>query len=304
MNPRFRWKHRDIREPTAETGSLTVQALVAHAGLDLSVDEAAMAGGIRTRLAELVADPSIAIDKSGVDLVPAYFQSLREPGAAPGDVDLIIGLIGDRRFTRFDGVGGLQRSLGAEAVRLSGPIVDRLMVAEFGRLQQLDMLGTFLESLPPGTFAELKPNEAALLRDPERRTLALGLIRRQADRGADAAPMLVALLAEQLDWAGRKSPYPAHGPQHRIAANAAIDALTRIGPQASAVLGSVEQLAKSGLVDQSLQESDRWTLMLMRLGKPVEEIPEPKKPDVITKDHHARLRSNLERYERDLREGR
>lgn len=304
MNPRFRWEYREIRKRAKDEGNITVQALVAHAGLDLSVDETALDQGIRTRLIELLADPSIAIDKAGIDLVPAYFQSLRESGPGPEDVDLIIRLIGDRRFTRFDGLYWFERKLGADAVRLRSPIVDRLLLGEFGSYQELDKLGKFLETLPPGSFAQLLPNEAALLRDPERRTLASGLIRRQSDRGADAAPMLVALLAEQLDWTRRTSRYRSYEPEHGVAITAAIDALTRIGPDASGVLGSVEQLAKSGVVDAAMQESDRWTLMLMRMGKPVEAIPEPRKPSVITKDHHARLRFNLEQYERDLPKGR
>jgi hypothetical protein len=299
MNPRFRWKYREIREPASDSGSLTVQALVAHSGLDLSVDEAAFASGIRTRLADIVADPSIAIDKSGIDLVPAWFETLRESGPGPDDVDLIIRLIGDRRFTRYAGLGQLARKLGADAVRLRGPIVDRLLLAEFGKYLDLSELDRVLKALPPDTFAQLMPNEAQLLRDPERRTLAPELIRRQSDRGADAAPMLVALLAEQLEWTRRKSPYRSHAPDHWVAINAAIDALTRIGPDASAVLGSAEQLAVSGVVDQALRESDRWTLMLMRMGKPVDDIPEPAKPDA-SGDYRARLRANLERYERDL----
>jgi hypothetical protein len=300
MNPRFRWKHRDIREPAAERSSVTVQALVAHAGLDLTVDEAAMAKGLRTRLAELVADPSVAIDKSGVDLVPVFFESLRDREPGPEDFDLAIGLIRDRRFTRYEGIYKLQHSSGDDAIRLRGSIADRLLVAEFGQYQELDKLGKSLERLPPGSFRELMPNEAVLLRDPERRTLASGLIRRQSDRGAEAAPLLAALLAEQLDWQRRKSPYRSHGPEHGVAISAAIDALTRIGPDAAGVLGALEQLAGAGMVDAGLQESDRWTLMLMRLGKPVEEIPVPKKPGVITKDFHARLRFNLEQYEREL----
>jgi hypothetical protein len=304
MNPRFRWNHRDIKGPIAQTASLTVQALVDHAGLDISVDDAALARGIRTRLAGLVADPSIAIDKSSIDLVPAFFESFRDREPRPEDIDLAIGLIRDRRFSRYEDIYWLQQKMEADSVRLRGPIVDRLLVAEFGTYQELDELGKALEKLPPGTFRQLMPNEAALLADPERRTLAPGLIRRQSDRGAEAAPMLVALLAEQLEWRKRKSPYRSSEPQHGAAITAATDALTRIGPDASAMLGSVEQLAKSGMVDQSLQESDRWTLMLMRLGKPVEEIPEPKNPSVIAKDYHARLRFNLEQYERDLQKGR
>ncbi len=302
----FRWGSAPF-EPPGDTGVPVVQLLADHAGLDLGFDSTAATAGIRQRLAAVVAAPATGIDKATVDLVPAFFKSLDKAAATPADITLGLALIADRRFTNFGNAYDFKAALQGDSARLRAPIVDRLLAAEFGggfpadaRLRQsLQPLGSLLGDLPRGTFADLAPHEAALLADPLRRTLAPGLIRRQADRGAAAAPLLAAIIAEQLALQAA-SKRGSSDIDHAAAYKAAIAGLTRIGPAARGVLPTLEDLAARGGVFKGLAEGDDWWLMLIRLGKPIDSIVEPERPSVITHDFHGRLRWMRDRYERDL----
>lgn len=298
---RFGWNTAEIG-PRQLPDFQPIALLAAHAGLDVAVDTGVVAAGIRDQLAAVVADSARVVDTPTADMVPAFFDAMDKREVPPAEIDLAIRIIGDKRFGKFDNVYRLMAAMGDDAGRLRAPIVARLLAADPVADAPLKSLGEMLEQLPPGTFATLMPDDAALLADPERRTLATGLIKRQSDRGAAAGPLLVGILGEQLrlQAGDAKARERRDRIKHHEAIQAAIAALTRIGPAAADQLGAVEALVAQGVVHDGRRDSEDWQLMLMRLGKPVESIPEPKRRSIITKDFHGRLRSVLARYERDL----
>ena len=61
--------------------------------------------------------------------------------------------------------------------------------------------------MPPGTYAELLPEEKALLADPTLRLRSSALVARLSDQGAGAVPLLLNLLNEDVrvqSWAKRQ----------------------------------------------------------------------------------------------------
>lgn len=300
-NFHFDWNMAEIG-PRYPEPLKAIPLLVAHAGLNVAVDKAVLVAGIRAQLAAVVADPGRTIEKPMVDMVPAFFGAMEKTVVAPADIDLALRLIGDRRFTKFDGLWALRLAMPDDVARLRGAIVDRLLVTDPAKDRSLKQLGDQLAELPPGSFAELAPNEATLLADVERRTLAAGLIRRQADRSGAAAPLLATIIGEQLaaQAAEPRSKKSWEVVEHHTAFHAAMDALTRIGPAAGAALAPLEDLAARGGVFDGLRDSENWNVMLVRLGKPVADLRKPERTKGTDAEYRVRIRTAAERVERDI----
>ena len=289
--------------------SLDAAALIAkHTTLDVREDDDDLADRVRRRLAELLDDPAAPATDPGFGLVERFLTAMAADGAPPGDVALLVRLIGDARVTNFQGVWKLSKPLGARLEQLRRPIVARLRRADAARERSLRVLGDLLGAMPPGAFAELRPDEAALMDELDRHEFAHALLGRQADRGRAAVPLLTRLLDAQVRLlaaltADRKS--RADDPR-RTSARAGIDgvrvALCRLGPEASGALSTIEVLEREQLFTRFAGERE-WQLTLARLGRPVEAIPKPPNLSGTTERFHAQLRRRLERFdpERDCR---
>ena len=120
------------------------------------------------------------------------------------DIDVLAKLIADPRTT------GLERLYDGYAKhvspRLRKPIALRLLEASTDdRLR--GTLNTLVRNMPPGTYAELLPEEKALLADRTLRLRSSALVARLSDQGVRAVPLLLNLLNEDVrvqPWAKRQ----------------------------------------------------------------------------------------------------
>ncbi|HEX8416010.1 MAG TPA: hypothetical protein VF641_00260, partial [Methylobacterium sp.] len=220
----------------------------------------------------------------------------KRPDVRPGDAALVARLIGDPRPRDFLGIHQPIKALGSDAAALRGPIAARILAARVPEDREpARMLGNALSALPPGMFAERTPDEARLLADADRRRWATGLVLRQADRGGAAAPELVQIIAQA--YAQAVPMKRRHDPDRLDDANAAVQALCLLGPDAAPVLPDLEALIEAEAVPR--RASDDWRLMLARLGKPVESFTKPENLSGTQAAFEERLRGRLARFRPD-----
>ena len=182
------------------------------------------------------------------------------------DIDVVAKLIADPRTT------GLERLYDGYAKhvspRLRKPIALRLLEASTDdRLR--GTLNTLVRNMPPGTYAELLPEEKALLADRALRLRSSALVARLSDQGARAVPLLLNLLNEDVrvqPWAKRQW----------ILADIR-RAFSRLGRDAATALPTVERLfdlPHSPLTNSS-NDADAWRVAMVRMGKPVDTLTFP-----------------------------
>jgi hypothetical protein len=193
------------------------------------------------------------------------------------DIDVLAKLIADPRST------GLERIYDGHASsvspRLRHAIARRLLEPTTDdRLR--NTLNTLVRHMPAGTFAELLPEEKALLDDPALRLRSSALVARLADQGPAAVPRLVQLLIESVrvqPWAKRQW----------ILADIR-RAFSRLGRDAATALPTVERLfdvAGSPLTNSS-NDANAWRVAMVRMGKPVETLTFPPRasPESVARD--------------------
>ena len=275
-----------------------VPLLTQYSDLRLEENMTGFEDAVRQRLSEVVASPSIRAGDPAFSLVHVFFDSFERRTVAADDIDLTIKLIADPRVLDFGGIWRLTKAMGQDRVRLREPIVARLLTADAVRERSLRTLSDTLREMPPGTFRTLRDSESAVLNDVERSTIAEALIERQADRGAAASRLLVDIIRTHLKLqAGPAS--RGRQVEHHRAFQAAMVALTRIGPDAGpGILADLEGLRKEGLVFDGLYRSEAWSFMLARLGKPVDQLPTPSGVVTTPEQFQRKMRRELADYDK------
>ncbi len=168
--------------------------IAANTSINLDTEAADFDARLGQRLFEVVNNSAIPASDPAFKLAPAFFESLKKRQAMAQEAELALKLIADKRVTDFRNVYLLPPAMLNDSERLRAAIVARLAQSDPVTDRPVRALGTILKALPAGIFSQLRSDEASLLRDVDRRTLASGLIERQADRGAPAALFLAGLI--------------------------------------------------------------------------------------------------------------
>ena len=276
------------------------QLLADHSNLHVDVDQAAVIAAARTQLALAVANPALAAGDAAFKLVAPWLNSLSQPPLSADDIALLKALIRDHRVRDFNGLWVTAKALGPAAGVLHEPLVDRIATLDWRTDKELKILGAILDKLPSGTFAQSSAKERTILADPERRTLASGLIVRLADQGAPAVPQLLALLDyhfAQLSLNQNRQNDPM--PEHMIVIDRVRMALCRLGPAGASALPRLEALMAKSPAYADRMDGREWQLMLARIGKPVRDIPKPDSTSNSVAQFHANLQSRLDHFNLD-----
>ena len=219
------------------------------------------------RLREAVASSAAAVAPGEpAVMVAPWLATLDWRHLNDRDIDVVAKLIADPRTT------GLERLYDGYAKhvspRLRKPIALRLLEASTDdRLR--GTLNTLVRNMPPGTYAELLPEEKALLADRTLRLRSSALVARSSDQGVRAVPLLLNLLNEDVrvqPWAKRQW----------ILADIR-RAFSRLGRDAATALPTVERLIDlphSPLTNSS-NDADAWRVAMVRMGKPVDTLTFP-----------------------------
>ena len=286
-----------------EAGFFRPLALLAERlGLDLAPDAAATALAARRQLAALLDDPDRPADDPGFALPEAVLRDIGEHGAKPGDAALIVRIAADPRTRELGRLAQAIGRIGPDAARLRQPIVSRLLRAPAGD-EAAATAGRALARLPAGLFATAMPEELALLGDPARRESATGLIRRQADRGADAAPMLLDMLADVFRRRGEEP--GRSGPDRERDTEVAIrHALAMLGPGIAGHRPRLEAILDAQTTRKGRVKTWHWEVTLIRMGAAPESFENPSWHGGDAAEYHRLLRREVERFARDVAAGR
>ena len=226
-------------------------------------------------------------------------QMLKDAGATSADRRLIEQLIMDPRLHDLEGAWVLPGILTADELDAIRPAIARKLGALPATVDPgTGHLGNVLRKWPEGAFAVLNAEEERIIQDIGRRRRANGLIVRLSDMGAPAAPVLAGIVEDHLralSGFDRKDPGLSpverdHGyGAHRATIQAAVTGLCRLGPAAG---GQLVRLLELESREPLLAKMGRdWDRMMVRVGKPVEDVPKPESLSGTTE----------ERYQRDLR---
>ena len=250
-NFRFKWGRSSGADYKGEGHFEAIALLAAQTNIALVPDAGQMSDAVRVQIMAALDDSARTESDAGFALARALFDDIEKNGPRDGDRALLVRLVSDPRVTdlnmiwsatrKFDKDGGLPE--------LRAPIIHRLLTVSTDRDSKGEStLGTWLDQLPEGSFATLTPEEHALLADPVRRRWAYGLIKRLADGGAAAVPLVVPMLDDDKTR------------------EAARTALCLLGPAAASALPQVE--AK---LPRPYHNRD-WQITLARMGKPIESF--------------------------------
>ena len=274
------------------------QLLADQSNLHVDVDQAAVIAAARAQLALAIANPALAASDAAFKLVPPWLNSLSQPPLSADDITLLKAVIRDPRVRDFNGLWVVAKGLGPASGVLREPLVDRIATLDWRSDKELKILGAILDKLPPGTFAVSSAKERAILADPDRRTIASGLIVRLADQGAPAVPQLLDLLDYHLAqlMAEREKRY-APTPEHMIVIDRVRMALCRLGPAGASALPRIEALMAKSAAYADRMDGREWQLMLARIGKPVRDIPKPDNISNSVAQFHANLQSRLDHFD-------
>jgi hypothetical protein len=210
-------------------------------------------------------------------VVAPWLKTLDWGHLSERDIDVLAKLIADPRTTGLEGLyDGYQKHV---SPRLRRPIAVRLLEPSTNDRVRSD-LNTLVRNMPPGTYAELLPEEKALLADRALRLRSSALVARLSDQGAAAVPTLLKLLNEDVQvyqWWQRAG----------ILADIR-RAFSRLGPDAAGALPTVERLfdMRNTPLTNSWNDAQDWRVAMVRMGKPVETLtfPPSMKPETIARD--------------------
>lgn len=267
--------------------------------LNLTPRPGAAAGGARAQLAALLDDPARPAGDPGFQLPEVLFRDIHDNGFAAGDLELVARIVADPRMRKFLWIGDVIRKAGPDSVALRKPIVTRLLHGEMLDREAHMYLGRALEFFPPGVFAEPTADELALLAHPERRQYAPGLIRRQADRGAEAVPPLLDMLEAIIARRNAAGKWSGPAPEED-AFDAIRHALAVLGPDASAARPRLEAALEAQQYRQGRVKTWKWEVALVRMGRSPESFEKPSSRGGSEADWHRSLRHDVESFERDL----
>jgi hypothetical protein len=242
--------------------------------------------GVRERLAAALTQPGAPPD---LLLANPWLTTIDWQSISDDDVELLGKLIADTRVPDlprlFEGADRYVRPelRGAIVARLLNPATSRELRFRLNRL---------LRFMPPGTFAASTPDEVALLHDQSLRLTTSGLVERLADQGKASVPELLRILQEDVGvqpWAARQSMLAA-----------VRRAFIRLGPDAAGALPTVIALfdrPDSPLTTAHTEEDD-WRVAMVRMGRPIEDVPFPPRPLAQQVAYHRSvIMQSVERYE-------
>lgn len=276
--------------------------LAKHSNLYVGGVDPALRTSLREQIVKLQADKSIPETDPGFRLLEPWFTSFEAEQAAvsKADIGLIISLIEDRRITEYRGLHWAVKKMGADAVLLRDPIGRRLVGAP-PRSKWTKYLSANYTHMLPAEMITTTADEQKILHDQERRLYAGGLILRQADKGADAVPLLLEIMrshASRLN-AGNRKRYLDD--DHILPIDAARMAFCQLGGQASSALPEIRRLMARGAISAEKMGDQDWNFMLARIGMPISEIRKPESLSGTEVQYRARIAANLKNFkpERD-----
>lgn len=281
------------------------QALDAALAVRRSADQAGALALTRAALSTAVADPALPADAPIFQSVGDYLEMLNPSGAKPEDRVLVERLIADPRLDDLEGAGLLPKIFDAsELAQLRPAIIAKLSSLPASVDPRTHGLGGVLRSWPEGAFAQLSEGEQLLLKDIDRRARANGLIERLSDLGQPGAPMLVQILDEherarssinREDRTRDQVMISWEREAHGNAGSAAIRALCRLGPAAKGELGHLLEIERRS-TKKDFGRRD-WDRMMVRVGKPVDQIGKPENLSSSEANYQRDLREFLERFD-------
>lgn len=302
-NFRLHWSRQTLADGRQSGFFKPFEWLEKFTNLRLKGDPAVAASAARRQLSVVLADPTRPASDPAFSLPGAVFADIAKNGMQAGDQQLVARIAADWRTRELLGLAGLIQSLGADAIWLRRPIVERLLHGATSKNEGGRNAGSALFSMPPHTFADVTDDELTLLKDSDRRNDATGLIKRQADRGAKAVPLLLAMLEDIIvrrAEAGKRS-----GPQRDDDAYEAIQyTLAVVGPDAAFGRLRLEALLNSQLGLKERTKTARWEVALVRMGREPESFTKPDGIGGSEQHYHRSLRADVDRFERDLERGR
>jgi hypothetical protein len=297
-NFRFQWAS-SLFKKGGHWATDRMALLLKNTNLRFDVDEMELARATEGKLRAVMDDTALPATDPAFELVPIYFNNLDPKRITKAEAELGVLLVGDPRTRQFGQIYKLGASPAVDGLALRNAVAERWLAAELPADGGLKQLGSALKGLPKGSFATLIPKEDALLADAEKRKIAGSLIARLSDQGLSGAPRLATLLEELVAARDSLSNGRGGGSDHSDAIGGAVTALCVIGPAGSDVLYRVDALARFGTIKERRFGTGRdWDLLLVRLGKPPEQINKPKNMSGTVENYRRNLRARAERVER------
>jgi hypothetical protein len=282
----FQWGKQRLGDGKESDAIPVDELLLDHTTIARGVDQAAAAERTRAAIAAALADPARTAGDAAFNLANQWMESLRaakDPLSAE-DRGLLVRILEDRRVTSAEGLGWAVSRLADPAEDLRRLAAQRYLDASDPK-DAKDWLAPWA-SLPPGTFAAPLPEERAVLAAPETAMYAGALIRRQADRGAEAVPELLRLLRA----------FSTHDPgKYRYsdltsATEAVRDAFRALGPAAAPARAEIEALlATPGLARRYENNRQSWDVLLVVLGRPVDTLEKPANLSGMVESYRERV---------------
>ncbi|QQV77577.1 hypothetical protein H5J25_01865 [Sphingomonas aliaeris] len=243
---------------------------------------------LRTSLQAALADPDRGREDAVFASLKGYLDALKGAPLPSADRALLLALVREPRVATVDQAYQLRDLFADDLPALRAAIVVRLLALPISGDSRTQSLGNTLSGWPDAAFTTLSADEARLLRDPDRRTRAAGLIKRLADQGGAAVPLLLEIAQTHrqrrnivMDPDQERSRPEADD----NAVDAARIALCLIGSAARSALPALELLTPTG---GGFEKMD-WDRMMLRLGKPLTRIEKPESLSGTTESYRRNL---------------
>jgi hypothetical protein len=298
----FEWmRSRYSNKPGDQEPSL-LDDLEAHTNVVTKPDRVGLISAMRDELETALDDPSMTAEAPAFQLVPAYFEALPNPLSAK-DLNIVTRLARDDRVERYSRLEKLAKLPPEQTSPIRDAFVKRALATDQPNRLQLSGANIFIAGLPTGTYAVMTADEKRLLADPKRNWILFALAKRLADGGMSNAAQLVGILREQSAILADRISDPGYfqgelGIENRsrfYLVQAAGDALCKLGPATRALRPQFEPLvpllyANDDRAGYSSGFAD-WDILLVRMGKPIEELKAPVGSSQTDERHREWVRS-------------
>ncbi len=264
----------------------------------------------RSAITIILNDKDLNTNSTAFKSIGNYVDALRNNDPTQEDFDLIKRLIMDERLYDFDGVSQLPYILTREQLdELLPLIITKLKNLPESFTPYEGQLGKKIRYWPDGMFAN--PDEAtlALLRDPIKRPNAQGLITRISDMGDRGVPLLISIIEYHLKTPAvflkqkpsvqRSSKFVGHE-AHGAAVSAAVSGMCILGPKAKNALPkmlAIEREFVAGKSNRYAVNLRSWDRMMLRIGKPIDDIKKPDNLSGSEEKYHENLKLWLKRLD-------
>jgi hypothetical protein len=302
---RFRWGRTALGKRGPDNWETPIKALDERLDVQRTINLDAAIATTRQSLMAALDNPALPADAPVFAAVDGYMALLEKQKSTPADFVLIQRLIAEPRLNELKGAWVLPKILNDDQLnQLTPAIIAKLSGLPDTVRPDTQGLGAVLKHWPEGTFASLSPATLALLNDVKKRRRATGLIRRLPDMGATAAPRLTTIIADHVAAIERFDRYDPsltgvekhHGlSAHRDARSAAVEALCVLGPAASGQRSALEAIEQR-IKETGFSRRD-WDRMMVRLGKPVDQINKPEDLSGSVDNYRKNIRYFLDRFD-------